>query len=166
MASRKLYELTEAYENIQNLMDDETVDISILETALQEIQGEIEVKCSNACILLKGLEAEAEMFKAEEKRLSDRRRTLEAKRDWLKSYMQGEIEKIGLDKIKAGVFTVSLQANPPALKIIDKDIIPAKYITIIPASEAVNNAAVKDALKAGEIVPGAELTQGKSVRIR
>jgi len=162
----QLYKLTESYENIRSLMDDETMDLTLLTEALQQIETQIEVKCENAVIIMKGLDGEIDTFKAEEKRLSERRRTLENKRDWLKVYLQGEIEKIGLEKVKAGLFTVALQNNPPSLQISDESIIPARFTIIIPEQKQIDRNAVKEALKAGEVIEGAVLTQGKSLRIR
>lgn len=160
----KLYELTEAYENIWDLVDDESMDLTVIEQALQDIEAQIEVKAENSAIILKGLEAEVNKFKAEEIRLAERRRTLENKRDWLKKYLQSELEKVGLDKVKAGVFTVALQNNPPAVEITGK--VPAKFSNIIPKQIVPDKKKIGDYLKAGNTVKWANLKQGRSLRVR
>jgi hypothetical protein len=160
----KLYELATAYQNLSSLLEDEIIDPAVLGTALQEIETQIEVKCENIAILMKGLDAEAEMFRAEEKRLSGRRRTLENKRDWLKGYLQAELEKMGLEKVKAGLFTVALQNNPPAVEITGE--VPAEFVTIIPEQYQPDKKRIGDFLKAGNIVEWAQLKQGKSLRVR
>ena len=160
----KMYELTEAYKNIADLMDDETMDLAVLETALQEIETQIEVKAENSAIILKGLEGDIDMFKADEKRLAERRKTLENKRDWLKGYLKDELEKIGKDKVKAGVFTVALQNNPPAVEITGE--VPAEFVTIIPEQTQPDKKRIAEYLKAGNDVEWARLRQGKSLRVR
>lgn len=160
----KLYELTDAYKNIAELMDDETMDTAVLETALQEIEAQIEVKAENSAIILKGLEGDIDMFKAEEKRLAERRKALENKRDWLKGYLKDEMEKIGMDKVKAGVFTVALQNNPPSVDITGE--VPAQFVTIIPEQHQPDKKRIADFLKAGNNVEWAQLKQGKSLRVR
>lgn len=160
----KLYELTQAYENINNLMDDETMDTAVLETALQQIEADITAKCQNIAILMKGLEAEIDAHKAEEKRLAERRRALEGKRDWLKNYLATELDKVGLEKVKAGVFTVALQNNPPAVEITGQ--VPAEFVTIIPEQYQPDKKRIAEYLKAGNVVDWAQLKQGKSLRIR
>lgn len=160
----KLYELTDAYKNIAELMDDETMDTAVLETALQEIEAQIEVKAENSAIILKGLEGDIDMFKAEEKRLAERRKALENKRDWLKGYLKDEMEKIGMDKVKAGVFTVALQNNPPAVEITGE--VPAQFVTIIPEQYQPDKKRIAEYLKAGNEVEWAQLRQGKSLRVR
>jgi hypothetical protein len=160
----KLYELTRAYENINELMDDESMDLAVLEAALQKIEADITVKCQNTAIIIKGLEADIAAYKAEEKRLAERRRTLEGKRDWLKNYLATELDKVGMDKVKAGVFTVSLQNNPPAVEITGE--VPAEFVTIIPEQYQPDKKRIAEYLKAGNVVDWAQLKQGKSLRIR
>lgn len=160
----KLYELTQAYQNIWSLVEDETMDLTVLESALQEIEANIELKCQNSAIILKGLEAEADIFRAEEKRLADRRRALENKASWLKGYIQRELESVGIDKVKAGVFTIALQNNPPAVEITGE--VPAEFVTIIPEQHQPDKKRIAEYLKAGNLVEWARLTQGKSVRVR
>jgi len=160
----KLYELTAAYQNIFSLLEDDTIDPAILQNALQEIETGIEVKCQNIAYLLKGLEAEAEAFDAEIKRLTERRNTLRYKREWLKGYLQNELEKMGLDKVKAGVFTIALQNNPPAVEITGE--VPAEFVTIIPEQYQPDKKRIAEYLKAGNVVDWAQLKQGKSLRIR
>jgi hypothetical protein len=160
----QLYKLTAAYENIWNLVDDETMDLTVLESALQQIEGQIEVKMQNSAIIVKGLETEVAAFKGEEKRLADRRRALENKQNWLKNYMTQELERMGIDKVKAGVFTVSLQNNPPAVEITGE--VPGAFITIVPEQYIPDKKKISEHLKAGNEVEWAKLTQGKSLRVR
>jgi hypothetical protein len=140
------------------------MDLATIETAIQQIEADIEVKCENSAIILKGLEAEAEIFRTEEKRLADRRRAIEGKRDWLRGYMQSELENVGIDKVKAGVFTIALQNNPPAVEITGE--VPAEFVTIIPQQLIPDKKRIADYLKTGVEVEWASLRQGKSLRIR
>lgn len=160
----KLYELAKAYENIWELVDDETMDLAVLETAIQQIEGQIESKCENIAIIMKELEADIAMFKAEEKRLADRRKALENKHGWLKGYLQGELEKTGINKVKAGVFTVALQNNPPAVDITGE--VPTEFTVIIPEERRADKKLISEYLKAGNKVEWARLRQDKSLRVR
>ena len=79
----KLYELTEQYEEVINLLyDGETDEQTILDT-LESIEGEIEDKADNYARIIKNLTAEAEMVKAEADRLNRRRKSLEDRAGWL-----------------------------------------------------------------------------------
>lgn len=159
----KLYQLTESYNNLWELVNDETMDLSVIESAIQQIESAIEIKCENSTIILKGLDGDIAAYKAEEQRLAERRKALEGKRDWLKGYMQNEMEKAGLDKVKAGMFTVALQNNPPAVEITGE--VPAEFVTIIPASYQPDKKRIAEYLKENT-AEWAQLKQGKSLRIR
>ena len=162
----KLYQLTENYQNLWDLVEDETIDISIVETALKTVEGAIQEKAQNLAVFIKSLGADIEIIKAEEKRLTDRRKALENKQSGIKNYLQSQLEIAKLDKIKTPVITVAIQNNPPAVQIIDEAIIPAQYKTIVPQTFTIDKKSIADDIKKGISVPGAESTQGRSLRIR
>jgi len=162
----KLYQLTENYQNLWDLVEDETIDLSIVETALKTVEGAIQEKAQNLAVFIKSLGADIEVIKAEEKRLADRRKALENRQAGIKNYLQSQLEMAKLGKIKTAVITVSIQNNPPAVQIIDEAIIPAQYKTIVPQTFTIDKKSIADDIKKGISVPGAESTQGRSLRIR
>jgi len=162
----KLYELTKNYQNLLELAEDETIDMSIIETALQAVEGHIQEKAQNIAIIIKSLGADVEIIKAEEKRLADRRKAFENKQNWLKNYLHGQLEFVGIDKVKTAVLTVALQNNPPAVQITDESMIPKQYKVIIPATYTIDKKSIADTIKRGIGVTGASLIVGRSLRIR
>lgn len=160
-----LYELSTAYLNVVNLIDDEESSDDIL-NALTTIEGAIEVKAGNIANLIKSLESEVEAIKVEEKRLAQRRKSRENAADNVKQYLQGAMEQMGLDKIKTPTRTIGIQNNPATVAITDDTLIPDRFLTLIPASYQVRKKDVLDAWKSGEVIPGSQLTQGRSLRIR
>lgn len=160
-----LYELSQGYQNVLSLVDEENPDSDII-NALTVIEGAIEVKAGNIAHIIKTLETEASYIKEEEKRLSARRKTRENTITNMKQYLQVSMTQMGIDKIKTPTRTLSLQDNPPAVQIIDEDEIPGKFLTLIPERYEVNKKLISEALKAGEGVKGAELSRGRSLRIR
>lgn len=162
----KLYDLSESYANIQNLLDAEGTDQESLKMALSVIETEIQAKAQNVAHIIRQMDADAEAIKAEEKRLADRKRAIENRIRWLKDYLKDQMEMTNTDKIKTATMTISIQNNPPSVSIVDDKAIPAKFLTIIPEQYVPDKKAISAAIKGGEDVPGAELTQGKSLRIR
>ena len=73
----KLYELTESYLNLQELLENPEVPQELITSALEQVGEELEIKAENIAKLIKTLEVDITGFKEEEKRLSDRRKTLE-----------------------------------------------------------------------------------------
>jgi hypothetical protein len=163
--SIQLYELAQGYRDLISLVDDDSPDTDIL-TALTTIEGAIEIKAVSIANVIKVIEAEAEVIKAEEKRLALRRKSRDNAVNGMKQYLQGVMEQLGIDKIKTPTRTVSIQNNAPSLYISNPDIIPQKYLTLVPARYEVRNADVKEDLKAGIEILGAELVVGRSLRIK
>jgi len=164
--SIKLYELTEGYKALWNLVDDNDSDLSMIETALQTVEGAIEVKANNIIIFLKSLDADAKAIKEEEVRLATRRKAIENKHSSIKQYLQAQMELAGIEKLKGAISTLSIQNNPPSVQILDIDSIPGKYLTLIPEQYVPDKKRISEALKQGEDIPGASLSVGRSLRIR
>lgn len=162
----KLYELSEAYKNLWNMVEDDETDLTIVEQALQTVEGAIETKAGNIAIFIHNLDSEAKLIKGEEDRLKSRRQAIENKRDRIKEFLQFSLEQMGLEKVKTATHTIAIQNNPPAVQIINEDEIPGRFLTLVPEHYEVNKKAISEALKSGEEVPGAILARGRSLRIR
>jgi len=161
-----LYELTGDYRQVWDMVNDESVDLAVIEDTLQSIKGAIEDKAVNIVNFIRSLEGDVSIIKAEEKRLAERRKALENRVINIKEYIQGQMEFANLDKIKTPTITIAIQKNPPAVNIEDEAKIPAAFITIVPEQHIPDKKRIAEALKGGAEVPGATLTQGKSLRIR
>lgn len=161
----KLYELTEMYQNIWDLIGDDEVDLLSLEKALKDIEDNIEIKAENTAKLIKGIDSDIEVLKTEEKRLADRRKALENKKEGIKSYLENHLRIMEIDKVKTPLFTVALQNNPPSVNVLNEDLIPERYKKSVTTVSLVKKDLLED-LKQGLIIPGAEIKQTKSLRIR
>lgn len=155
-----LYELGDNYRAIQEMdLDEET-----LRDTLDSIVGEAEQKVENIVKWIRNLKGENIAIKEEETRLKNKRIANENKIKSLSLYLEDFLKTSGLTKIKTELFTVSLQNNPPSVKVYDATLIPAQYL--IEQSPVVDKTMIKELLKQGEEIPGAELQQTKGLRIR
>lgn len=64
-----LYEITERYNNLLELLDNEEITQDILNSALNEVQDEFNEKALNIVKFIKNLESDFKGLDAEEKRL-------------------------------------------------------------------------------------------------
>lgn len=165
MMSFKLYELTEMYQNIYQLVNEDDVDNDNLQLALDSIEDEIELKADNMAKLIKSIEGDIEVLKSEEKRLYNKRKSLDNKIDSIKSYLENQLQAMGLKKVKTPLFTVAIQKNPPTVKFTDENLIPSKYKEETTTIK-IPKKAILDDLKNGEQIEGVELSQEESLRIR
>ena len=160
----KLYELTENYRNLQDLLDNPEIDQDLITNALDEVGEQLEEKAENIAKLIKTLEVEVNGYKTEEKRLADRRKTLENRITGLKSYIDAAMKATGKKKFKGQLFSFNIQKNPPSVNITDSTLIPKEYY--IEQEPVLDKKTVLAELKNGVIVPGTELKQTESLRIR
>lgn len=159
----KLYELTQNYLNLLDLLENPEVPKEMVESALEEVEGSFEDKAENIVKLIKSIEADIKGYKEEETRLSTRRKTLENKAKGLKEYLEGSM--IALDKkdIKGKIFTLAIKKNPPSVVIDDLNILPMEYKKI---EEKEDKKKIKESIDNGIEVPGARIEQKESLRIR
>lgn len=159
----KLYELTQNYMNLQELLEDPEIPQEMIVAALNEVTEEIEEKAENIAKLIKSIELDAAAIKEEESRLASKRKSLEGRAKNLKEYLEGAMRAVDKKKIKGKLFSFNIQKNPASLDIYDTSMIPKDYIKVV---ETFDNAEIKKALKEGKEVPGAILMQSESLRIR
>lgn len=159
----KLYELSQNYKNLEELLDNPDIAEEVIKEALSELDEEWETKAENLAKLIKSLDVDVKGLKEEEQRLASRRKSLENRIANLKTYIEDNMKAVGKDKIKGKVFTLAIQNNPPSVEIVDDFKIPEKYFVVkkeIAKKEILND------LKQGIEVPGAQINQTASLRIR
>lgn len=158
-----LYDLTQDFLQVQSLIEEGGEG---LQDTLDSIDSAIEDKLENIGKVIRNLEGEAEMLKNEETRLADKRKSIELNKQRLKSYVEDQLTITGKDKVKTGIFTFAMQNNAQSVKIMDEKLIPKRYF--IPVEPKLDKKALKESLKEMGVdsMPGVELVQGRSLRIR
>ena len=160
----KLYELTEMYQNISNLIE-EDADNETLEKALDEITDNIQMKAENMAKLIKSIEGNINALKDEEKRLQAKRKALENKVVNIKEYLENQLKAMGLKKVQGNLFTVSIQKNPQSVNILNEDLIPEQFKEVVTTTK-IDRRELLAALKEGQEIEGVEIKQTESLRIR
>lgn len=159
----KLYELTQNYINLQDLLEDETISQDLIEKAMKEVSEDIEEKAENYAMIMKNFEAQAEALDKEEKRLAARKNSLRNRNKILKDNLENSMKAIGKTKFKTKLFSFNIAKNPPSLDIVDEESIPDKYIVY--TKSTAKKTMIED-LKQGVIIKGVKLKQTESLRIR
>ena len=138
--------------------DPETGEI-IDAAALDALEMAKEEKTENIILLIKDLTAENKAISEEEQALAKRRRAGENRVEWLKNYLMASLEG---EKFKTPRCSASYRKTA-SVSIIDESAIPSEYIR---TKTEPNKMAIKDALKAGETIPGATLEDRVSLIIK
>ncbi|WP_455043402.1 siphovirus Gp157 family protein [Granulicatella adiacens] len=155
-----LYELSLAFQDVQNM----DLDPEVMKDTLDSINDAIENKAENIAKLIQNLNADVSAYKEEEDRLKTKRQAAENKVKWLKTYLEDNMKLTGKTKFKSGMFNFAIQKNPASVNITDERIIPEDFL--IPQLPKIDKTALKELLKNGVEIPGAELKQSESLRIR
>lgn len=159
----KLYELTQNYINLQDLLEDETIGQDLIEAAMKEVGEDIEEKAQNYAVIMKNLESEALALEKEEKRLAARKSSLRNRNKILKDNLENSMKAIGKTKFKTNLFSFNIGKNPPSVNIDDENLIPDQYIVY---TKSAAKKAMLDDIKQGVIIPGVSLKQTETLRIR
>jgi len=151
---------------LQAHVDTETGEIDIdsfnrAEIALRDKQEAV------VCYL-KNEDANIAMLDGAIKELTERKKTMQSRHDGLKEYLLVNMNAHGISEITAPdhTFTAKVKKNPPKLIVDDESAIPSEFmITPPPPPPQIDKAAVKAALKTGEVL-GAHLEQGERLEIK
>lgn len=155
-----LYELTGSFTQVQQLIE-EGADLT---DTLESIEMVIEDKLEGYGKVIRNLEGDIASYKAEEKRLADRRKTIENGLKRIKDSAYENLKNTGKKSVDAGTFKFSIAKNPAAVKVLDESLIPIDFF--VTPEPSLDNKALKDALKNGVEVTGAALVQGESLQIK
>ncbi len=134
-----------------------------LNSALENIDDEIETKADNIAKILRDFDGDIEALKSEEERLAKKRKAIENRQKHLKEYLQNAMLVLDKRKFKTDLFSFNIQKNAPSLKILDESKIPEDYYKI---ERKLNKNDLKEAVKNGLFEDAAELVQTESLRIR
>jgi hypothetical protein len=133
-----------------------------LSKELNDLAKQKDQKLLNCGRYYKNLEVEEEAIYAEIKRLEKRRYSIQKKMSWLENYIKDSMSKD--DKLKDAVITMSFRKSE-SVTIKNIDEIPNQYIRIDTEKKPLKDE-IKDAIKHGINVDGAELSTNYNLQIK
>ena len=156
----KLYQLTDRYHAIENMldMDIEGITQESINQTLTGIKDEIDNKITSIGKMVLELKGDVEAIKTEEERLAKRRTSANNRIEWLKSYLLIEMQSCNVLKVKAPEISVSVQNSPPSIELMDLSLVPGDFIRVIPEKRELDKIAITEHFKqTGEIVSGVNM---------
>lgn len=154
-----LYELAGQFNHVAEMLVDEEIDQEVIIHTLESIDAAIEEKADNYAKLIKNQESDSKGIAEEIKRLQARKQAKDNNIKNMKLSLQNAMNEIGKTKFKTELFSFNIQNNPVKVDIVDEDLIPDEFKKIKIEYD-------KTAIKKAENVPGVELIQSESLRIR
>jgi len=162
----KFYEIDAEIQKWTDLLVDEDGVINEeAEEALQSLEAADEAKTEGVLLAIKGMTAEAEAIRNEEKQLADRRHQLEKKADGLKAFIQ---TRLAGEKFKTPRVAVSYRKTTSVE--VEDGVWMFWPVNVQDECTKVNVTVDKPALKklltAGNEIQGARLVEGQSMTIK
>ena len=167
----KLYEITTEYRQALAVLNDaDLTDLSpdeqqdLINDTLAVFEDKFQTKALAIGAFIANLELEAEALKVIEQRIQKRRKSNESKAQWLKEYLHVNMEMMNLIDIKDNQIRLTIRKNPPKVVIANDLLLPDDFkesqVTIL-----IRKNLIADAIKQGQIVPGAYLQNGTRLQI-
>ena len=156
-----IFEMTVAANQLYDLLTSGEIDEQTFNDTLQAMGTE--EKLESYCKVIRQLEADAEMLKAEKERIDKKIKVSENAVNRMKKAVIEFMKASGSTKSTAGTFTVALSTSK-ATKIVDESLIPKKYF--IKQEPKIDKNAILGMLKSGAKVKGCELQINEGVRIK
>lgn len=136
-----------------------------LESKLDAITDKLEAKLESIQKFRLSLEAEADMCKAEAKRLTDRAKAKLAKSESLKEYIKHCMLLVSIQKVKTALFSFSL-GETSSIDVPDINALPECYRRV-ETSISANKELIKTDMAGGaNVPPGVEVKTGWKLTVR
>lgn len=162
-----LYELDKAIEQVIEhgfSWDEETGEVLFEESDLESLQVALSDKLEACGIWIKNQKALADAIKAEEKALSDRRKSIEKRLERMNGYVLRCLLKTEKKSVETPM--VSLKTRKSTRTIIDDESEVPEEFTEQVVTVKVNKAEIGKALKAGREVSGAHLETSQNLQVK
>lgn len=162
-----LYEITEDFRRLYEMADECDLTPEDIADTLESLQYELEEKADGYAMVMRQLEGDIALLKAEIDRLSGRKKTVENNIKRMKQGLETAMKAANKPKIKTKLFSFGIQKNPPSVVMDEQYIenIPDEYL--IPQEPKIDKKKIKEDLKAGVNLEGlAHLEQTEGLRIR
>ena len=130
MSEFKLYDYTDNYRNIANLIEEnpELATEDMLE-ALANIQESSHDKITNTAELIVKLQDNIDIISKRQVELKSAKSSLTNKVDNIKRYLLENMQNMDMKKVSKGTRTVSIRNNAPKLLVKNKDKVPEEFKT-------------------------------------
>lgn len=155
-----LFDIDKAILDFEFEIDEETGEILNAEE-LDALQMAREDKIEGVGLWIKNLEAEAAAVKAEKDNMADRQKRLERKAESLKKYLGYALQG---EKFSTPKIALSWRRSESVV-ITDEALLPENCLNVV-VTKRPDKKVIKDALKAGKEIMGAELVTKNNLQIK
>lgn len=156
-----LYELTAELKEAQSLIAAGELTPEEMSDTLEGMVGEFNDKAIRVVYFQKNLDASIDAIDSELSRLNAKKKQLVSHKERMTDYLRSNMQAAEISKIECPLFSITLRKPSKVVAIDSQEDLPEEFVTV-KTTTAPNKKAIGDALKAGQLVPGAHLEDGRS----
>lgn len=161
----KLYEIAQKYTQVFDLITNlEDLPPEVIEDTLESCSEELEEKSLNIAAIIKNINYDVEAMKDYEKKMNQKRRTLENRVTFLKDYLKEHMNICKVSKFCNQELSISIRKSPISVIIDNIEKVPEKFKDI-QISVNINKAEIKKAFKDGDKINGVHLEEDNTTLV-
>lgn len=158
-----LFQLSTSYQQVLDLIE-QGMNPEDLKDTLDSIEVELNVKVDNTIGLKRSVDADVDAIDKEIKRLQGLKQQKQNFSERLKNYLQEMLYIQGLQKFRTSTNYIYKRKNAPSVYVTNEKLIDSDYW--VSQSPKLNKKQIKEDIKAGITVEGAELLDSESLVIK
>ncbi|QDW90470.1 siphovirus superfamily [Staphylococcus chromogenes] len=158
-----LFQLSTSYQQVLDLIE-QGMNPEDLKDTLDSIEVELNVKVDNTIGLKRSVDADVDAIDKEIKRLQGLKQQKQNFSERLKNYLQEMLDIQGLQKFRTSTNYIYKRKNAPSVYVTNEKLIDSDYW--VSQSPKLNKKQIKEDIKAGITVEGAELLDSESLVIK
>ena len=165
---KSLYQIEQEYLQIaQSIEDADGVLDEQMEQALMINQEELQTKAVKYALVIRQMDAEAAILKAEIARMEVMKKAKENAVARLKEAIAGAMQRHGITKIQGDLINLSFRRSQKVMQVDQEmDALSALPQQFLRTKTEVDTSAIRAALKAGEEVDGFEMVENQSLQLK
>lgn len=162
MRNLSLYEITNNWKQVAEMLYEEEIDEQCIKDTLEAIEGEFEDKADNYAKLIKEMLGRAEICEQEKTRLEARQKAFKNRAKYLKQLLYENMKMMNKPNFKTDLFSFNIQTNGGKQALTVDGEVPEEYCKLVEDTDK-----IRKALESGQVLEFAHLEpRGEGVRIR
>lgn len=161
----RLYEITQDIAELEELINNEELTEDEVTEVKSMIESVLNEKAEQIAYVIKNKESDIKAIKEEEKRLKEKRKSVEKSAERLKSYVLENLLMLDKKKIKTSVGDIAIRRSQAVEVSTDVNVLDDRFKRVKTTVEA-DKTALKEAIKSGEVVDGVEIVENYSLNVR
>lgn len=160
MAGLALYQIAAEYKQLVSTLLETQDDAQAVADTIEAEAWPLEVKAQQTAYAAKMLDAEADAIDAAIVEMQARAIAARKRADSIRDYIHRCMLSAGVNEIKCPHFKISIRKKPASTEIFQPELIPAEFMTQPePPAPRPDKTRIKEAIKAGQEIPGVRLIE-------